>query len=154
RRRPTQAALWGVIVLAAGALLGLGFWFTAALGAARGELEAEAARAAAAEKDREAEAERARADRQLAQTQEFFGLQRAVEKRSASPEPGWTWDNLTDLGKAARMAPAAEHLVELRSEAATALGSLDVRLGRRLSKGVSAACVAIDPRGRLLALGQ
>jgi WD40 repeat protein len=139
RRRPAQAAQSGVIVLAAAALLGLGFWFSARIGLARGELEAEAARGSAA--------------RQLAQTQGFFGLQRAVEKRSVSREPGWTWANLADLGKAARMAQAAEHLPELRSEAAAALGGLDVRLNRPLVKGRYAASVAFHPNGRLLALG-
>ena len=39
RRRPAQASLSAVTALAVAALLGLGFWFSAQIGAARGELE-------------------------------------------------------------------------------------------------------------------
>jgi WD40 repeat protein len=145
RRRPALAALFAVAVLAVITLLGLGFWFSGEMGAARGALEAEVVRSASAH--------------QLAQTHEFFGLLRTVEKRSASPEVGWTWANLADLKKIAQMAPAADHLVELRTEAAAALGGIDVRLRdsaspKVLGQDFHARTLAYDPRGRYLAIGQ
>src|SRR5262249_53350516 len=88
RRQPALAALAGACSLAVVALVGLGYYFSDRMGAARGALQAEEARSAAA--------------RQLAETHEFFGLLRAVEKRSARPEPGWTWANRVDLARAAR----------------------------------------------------
>jgi WD40 repeat protein len=159
RRRPGLAAVSAVCLLAFGALLALGFSWSASLGVARGALEAEVARADAAESARLAEETRASAARQLAQTHEFFGLLHTVAKRSARPEPGWTWANLADLGKAGRLPPAAEHLVELRNEAATALGEVDVRLSATVTPEVlgqpfELECLAFHPQGRYLAVGQ
>jgi WD40 repeat protein len=146
RRRPALASLSAVSILAVTAFLSLGFYFSARMGEARGALQAEEARTAAA--------------RQLAQSHEFFGLLRAVERRHARQEPGWSRDNLADLRKAAGMAPAAEQLAALREEAAAALGGLDVRRLERtervkvLGQPFAVRCLAFDPRGRYLALGQ
>jgi eukaryotic-like serine/threonine-protein kinase len=139
KRRPALAALSALCGLATLALLGLGFWFSAEMGAARGALEAEAARTSAAD--------------HLAQTHEFFGLLRGVEKRSAQPQPGWTWANFQDLARAVSLSPGLEEAVDLRTEAATALGSIDVRELRTIGKGIEVNCLAFHPKGRLLALG-
>jgi len=139
KRRPTLAALSAVCVLAGVALLGLGFWFSAAMGAAGAALRAK--------EDRACNAER------LGQTHEFFGLLRGVEKRSARPQPGWTWANREDLAKAAALPLASEHLAELRSEAALALGSIDMRQVRTVAENFQAGCLAFQPGGSLLALG-
>jgi WD40 repeat protein len=154
KRRPVPAALYAFSAFLVVLLLGLGFWFSAEMGAARGNLKAEEARRAAAELAREAEAAGARAARQLADAQHLFGLHRAAEQRSTRAEPGWTWANLADLENAARLAPAPAELVELRSEAAAALGSIDIRLCGRVGKDFNADCLAFHPGGRLLALGQ
>ncbi len=139
KRKPALAALAAVYLLAGIALLGLGFWFSAKMGAAGVALQA-----------RE---ERARDAEQLAQTQEFFALVRGAEKGSARPEPGWTWANVEDLTRAATLPLAGEHLAELRSEAATALGSIDVRPIGTIGEDFQAACLAFHPGGNLLALG-
>jgi WD40 repeat protein len=76
-----------------------------------------------------------------------------VEKRSAQPQPGWTWANVDDLTRAATLLPASDRLTELRSEAATALGSIDLRLVGTVGEGIDAACLAFQPGGSLLALG-
>jgi WD40 repeat protein/tRNA A-37 threonylcarbamoyl transferase component Bud32 len=140
KRRPVPAALAGVSLVAAGLLIGLGFWFSARMGAARGELAAQEARTEAA--------------RQRGELQEFFGLVRQARERRARPQPGWTWDNLDDLRKAAALPAAAEGMVELRTEAAAALGAIDVRQARVVCEGVNVHCLAFQPTGRLLALGE
>jgi serine/threonine protein kinase/WD40 repeat protein len=140
KRRPTLAAVTAALSLAVVALLGLGFYFSQRVGEARGALEAEEARTTAA--------------RQLAQTHEFFGLLRAVEKRSAQPQPGWTWDNGKDLAAAVRLPPAAAHQAALRTEVAAALAGIDVRPGAVVGEGFDADRLAFHPGGRQLALGQ
>jgi hypothetical protein len=140
KRRPLAAALAGVSVAVAGLLIGLGFWFSARMGAARGELAAQEARTEAA--------------RQRGELQEFFGLVRQARERRARPQPGWTWDNLDDLRKAAALPAAAESPVDLRTEAAAALGAIDVRQAEVVGEGVNAHCLAFHPTGRLLALGE
>jgi WD40 repeat protein len=140
KRRPVTATLAVVAVVAAGLLVGLGLWFSARMGAARGELAAEEARGEAAH--------------QRAQLQEYFGLVRQARERRARPQAGWTWDNLQDLRKAAALPPAAEHVAELRTEAAAALGAADVCQPRLVGRGVNAYCLAFHPGGRLLALGE
>jgi formylglycine-generating enzyme required for sulfatase activity/WD40 repeat protein len=140
KRRPAMAALSAVCVLAGVALLGLGFWFSAEMGAAGVALKAKE--------------ERARDAERLAQTHEFFGLLREIEKRAVQRNPGWTWANHDDLVKAAALAPAGQHLVNLRSEAASALGSIDVRRRPAVKEGFDAASLAFHPDGRRLALGQ
>jgi hypothetical protein len=132
KRRPAAAALAAVSSLAVVALLGLGFWFSAQVGAARGALDGA---------------------RQVADTEKFFGLLRAVEKRSVRREPGWTWANLEDLHRAADLPAAAEHLEELRSETADALGAIDVRPARVVGQGFNVDSLAFHPSGRWLALG-
>jgi WD40 repeat protein len=144
RRRPGMAALSAAVVLAAGLLMAGGVWFSIAMARARGALEAEEARSET----------RAR----LAEANEFFGLVRGVEKRSARPEVGWTWANLADLERAARMAPAADHVLELRAEAVAALGGIDVREARSivpeaLGQPIEIQSVAFHPHGRYLAVG-
>src|SRR5262249_25106572 len=90
----------------------------------------------------------------LAEEREYFRLFSQVRERRADPQPGWTWTTLDDLHKAALLPAATEHLAELRSEAAGALGAIDVRLLRVLKEGFAADCPALQPDGRRLALGQ
>ena len=139
KRKPAVAALAAVCVLAGVALLGLGFWFSAEMGSARAELKAR--------EDRARDAER------LAQTHEFFELLRGVEKRSVRRLPGWTWANVDDLTRAAKLLPAGESLTDLRSEAATALGTIDVRPAGTIHHDFHAVNLAFQPGGSLLALG-
>ncbi len=139
KRRPAGAALAGISVAVVVLLVGLGLWFSARLGAARGDLAAEEARTASA--------------RQRAVLQEYFGLVRQARERSARPRAGWTWDNLDDLRKAALLAPATEN-AELLGEAAAALGAVDVRPVGPTIQDFQADCLAFHPRGWLLALGQ
>jgi WD40 repeat protein len=133
RRHPALASLSAVVLLSVAALLGLSFWFFHRLGLAHGETAGA---------------------RALADEREYFSLFSQVRERRADPQPGWSWNNLDALHKAARLAPAAGHLAELRSEAASALGAIDVRPLRVLKEGFNADCVAFHPDGRRLALGQ
>jgi WD40 repeat protein len=132
RRQPALAALGALSIVAVVGLLALGFWFSARIGA---------------------EGERTQAAQRLAQTHEFFGLLRAIEKRSTQREAGWTWANQDDLASAVALVPAGERQLELRSELATALGSIDIRPCGVVGEGFDAACLAFHPDGRRLALG-
>jgi WD40 repeat protein len=124
-RRPNLALLFAVVLLAVAALLGLSFWYVHNLGQAE-----------------------ARADER-----EYFRLFSQVRERRADPQPGWTWDSLADLRQAVRLPAAAEHLAELRSEAASALGAIDVRRRGVVAENLNAGSLAFHPRGRWLALG-
>jgi WD40 repeat protein len=90
---------------------------------------------------------------QLAATQEFFALLERVRQRRSEPSVGWTRDSLADLRRLAALPPAAEHLPELRSEAASALGGVDLRRVATLGDGFDVYDVAYSPDGRWLALG-
>jgi hypothetical protein len=133
RRRPLLAAL-GAFSAAALVLLLVGaFWFSARLGAARGE---------------------AAAARELAGTREYFVLLGKVRERAFRHPPGWTWASADELAQAAALPPAAAGLPELRTELASCLGTVDVRETGRAGERVSAFRLAYDPRGRWLALGE
>jgi WD40 repeat protein/tRNA A-37 threonylcarbamoyl transferase component Bud32 len=92
--------------------------------------------------------------RQLAASKEYFNLLHQVRQRLEQRRPGWTWANAADLARAAILPPAAERAAELRTEAAVHLGALDLREVGRAGKGLTASCLAYDPQGRWLALGE
>jgi WD40 repeat protein len=154
RRRPAVAALYGVSAAALVALMGLGFWFSVTLGASQGVAEAARTREAAARTETAAAESNARAARELADTREYYRLLSQARERRAEPQPGWTWAALDDLTAAARLAPAGQHVVERRSDLVNTLSATDVRLVRALAPGFTAHCLAFDPTGRYLALGQ
>jgi WD40 repeat protein len=133
RRRPALAALSAVVAVSVAALLGVSWWYFHNLGLAHGEVAGA---------------------RALAEEREYFRLVSQVRERRAEPQPGWTWASLDDLHRAAGLAPAGEHLAELRGEAAGALGGIDLRLRRVLKEGFTADCAVFRPDGRRLALGQ
>jgi WD40 repeat protein/predicted Ser/Thr protein kinase len=147
RREPALASLTGLSVLALLLLLGVGFWYSARLGAAQGDAAAASARALAAENEAEAA-------NQLAGTREYFGLLSAVRERAARRPTGWTWANAADLARAATLPPAAEAVAELRTELADCLSSVDVRASGHVAKGFTAFQLVFDPHGRWLALGE
>lgn len=92
--------------------------------------------------------------RRIGSTQEFFSLLNQVRQRQADPAPGWTWENLDDLRRAARLPAAAQHGPELRTSAAAALSTFDLRRARTVAEGFRAYASAYTPDGRLLALGE
>jgi WD40 repeat protein/predicted Ser/Thr protein kinase len=147
RRQPALAALAGLSVVAVALLLAVGFWYSARLGAARGEAAVAAERAGAAE-------QAVAAHRDLAETREYFGLLGQVRERALRRRPGWTWAGADDLARAAALAPASNDLVRLRTNLAECLAGVDVREVGRAGEGFTAYALAFDPRGRWLAMGQ
>jgi WD40 repeat protein len=139
RRHKALTALYAVSALAAALLLAAGLWFSSRLGEARAERQAAQTSAAAAEK--------------VAQADRYFGLVHRARERAARPRAGWTWAALTDLAAAGQLPAAADKLAELRTEAAGALGAVDVRRVGVLGKGFVAYSIAWHPGGELLALG-
>ncbi len=158
RRHRALAALCGMSFLVVVAGVGVALWFSATLGEARARVQAEAARrdleAQAAQDHLDAQTTRAEAASLKANLLEFYALVRGVEKRAILREPGWTWLNRADLARAAARPAAREHLADLRSEAATAFGTLDVRPAGSCAEGLTPDCLAFDPLGRWLAIGQ
>ena len=126
-------------------LLGSGFWYSARLGAAKGEADASALRAATAEKE-------SAAARELADTREYFALLGRARERALRRRNGWTAASAEDLRRAAALPPAAAGLAELRTELAHCLGSIDLHESGRVAKGLTAYALEYDPRGRWLAL--
>ncbi|HTK77149.1 MAG TPA: serine/threonine-protein kinase, partial [Gemmataceae bacterium] len=96
----------------------------------------------------------AKTAQQLASDHEFHALIDHVRQRRVDPQPGWTEKSLADLRLAARLAPAAENIVHLRTEAIAALTSIDLRPVRTLAPGIDAYDLAYSPDGRWLALGE
>jgi WD40 repeat protein len=133
RRRPVLAGLGAFSAATVLLLLGGGFWYSARLGAARGE---------------------AAAARELAGTREYYVLLGRVRERAVRRPPGWTWESEKELTQAAALPPAAAGLPELRTELASCLSARDVRETGRAAEGVSAYRLAYDAKGRWLALGE
>jgi WD40 repeat protein len=146
KRHRALAALYAVSCVAVVALVGLGLWFSAHVGAARARQEALEARA-----DRERE--RAVAAEGLAEARRFFGLLTQAREQIARPRPGWTWRALDDLARAARLPDARSRTFELRSEAASCLGGVDARLALTLDETPRVTSVAWHPSRRLVAVG-
>jgi WD40 repeat protein len=113
RRRATAS---GLLVGLAGALVGLTAW--AGWHGVRLALPERANRAA--------QADLQSAREQLA-LREYQALLYRARSRAQRREPGWTWVNLDDLRRAARLARSAEQRAELRAEAVTCLGAIDLR---------------------------
>jgi serine/threonine protein kinase/WD40 repeat protein len=132
RRRPDLAGLSALALTAVVAAVTVGGWLSVRLAVARAET---------------------RAAGQLAEVQEFFATFERVRQRRTEPSVGWTRDSLADLRRLAALPPAAGHLPELRTEAATALGGVDLRRVRTLGDGFDVYDVAYSPDGRRLALG-
>jgi len=135
----------GLSVVSVALLLGSGFWYSARLGAAKGEADASALRAATAEKE-------SAAARELADTREYFALLGRARERALRRRNGWTAASAEDLRRAAALPPAAAGLAELRTELAHCLGSIDLHESGRVAKGLTAYALEYDPRGRWLAL--
>jgi WD40 repeat protein len=83
---------------------------------------------------------------------EFFAKLERVRERRADPAEGWPADNLADLADLARQPPAAATARDLRSEAAAALATPDLRLVGAVADGWKPYAVAFTPDGRALAV--
>jgi WD40 repeat protein len=158
RRHRALTALYSLSFLVVVGGVGLALWFSATLGEARARVQATAAQhdleARVAQDHLDVQTARAEAAHQKADLQEFYALIREVEKRAVLKEPAWTWLNQADLRRAASGPAAVEQRVDLRSEAATAFGTLDLRPAGFCAKGLTPDCLAFDPLGRWLAIGQ
>jgi WD40 repeat protein len=83
--------------------------------------------AAIADAKSAASAAQAKASADLAESNQFFTVLERIRIRRAEPKVGWTQTTLGEIRALAALTPAIDHLVELRSEAAFALGGLDLR---------------------------
>src|SRR5262249_9718505 len=90
---------------------------------------------------------------QRADAQRFHAGLAAVRARRADPYPGWGQESLGQIRELAPMEPAADHLPELRSEAAAALAALDLRAVRAIGEGFATYNPAFSPDGKVLAAG-
>ncbi|HZU36591.1 MAG TPA: serine/threonine-protein kinase, partial [Gemmataceae bacterium] len=140
RRRPGLTALATASVAASLAMVGLVISQAADVGRARGKLDGAEAPAAPAQAQ--------------AEPPNFNALLSRVREHAAQPTAGWTRANIEDLRRAAALAPARDKLVDLRTEAATALGAIDLRKLGIVAEGFNADLAVFDPTGRYLALGQ
>src|SRR5262249_9308498 len=138
---------YAVSTLAVLTLLCLGFWFSARIGAAQGQLAAERA-----ERERfEAAAEHSR---KLASVSDYHRLLNQVRERNQQAPAGWTLGGLVDLRRAVPLLPGPGYTSELRSVAAACLGGVTLRELRRLGVGSVPAVLAFHPDGRTLAVGE
>jgi eukaryotic-like serine/threonine-protein kinase len=147
RRRPAKAALFAISALVLLVFLPGWAWYGSRLARAREHTQL-VERAAEAEHKARASAEEA------AWTQEFYRVLFEVKERRARMPPGWTWDNLRDLRRAAGLNPSPENFPALHTEAAAALAGVSVRPVRAVAPGFTAFHAAFTPDGGLLALAQ
>jgi WD40 repeat protein/tRNA A-37 threonylcarbamoyl transferase component Bud32 len=133
RRNPALAGLTAVAIAAVLAAVGVGGWLSFRLAVSRAETQAA---------------------EQVAATQEFFTILERARQRRLDPRPGWTRESLADLHRAGALPPAADYLLELRTEAAACLSGVDPRPVRTFSDDFPVYAVAYSPDGRRLALGR
>ena len=84
---------------------------------------------------------------------EFVDILERVRRRRTELEPNWPADNLADLRTLAASPVAAGRQAVLRTEAAAALGGVDLGLPRVVAEGFDAYNPAFSPDGKTLALG-
>lgn len=96
----------------------------------------------------------ASAARQMANVQEFYARASHAAETLADGAPGRSWSALDDLRAAANLPIVDRDVVRMRSLAATALATMDVRPTARLAKGMMSAAIAFSPNGRRLAIGE
>ena len=141
KRHPAPAALAALVAVLAVGVPPLVVWN-------QGKLDKSRAVAAEAENARVAAVA-------LADVRELFGLQSTARRRAADRPTGWTWENRTDLAKAAALAggePATT--ADLRSDAVTALLAADLRPAEPIARNLTTAVMTPSPDGTLLALGE
>jgi WD40 repeat protein len=147
RRHPAAALLAAAAVVFVFVLLPLGVWYQFSLTEAR---NAEQVAEQLTDAARKAEA----SAREAAATHEYHALLNRVRTHGSDEPPGWTWDALADLARAAALPTPYRDPAELRTEAATCLGTIDLRLKTILSPSVSAGALAWSPDGRTVAVAQ
>ena len=170
RRNPANAALGGVlaavlILTTLGSILAAGRFARLAQSereSARSERSArqEVSRRAKAELAAWAEADQARAasemSRVAAQSETYHRILSRARSLRVGRLPGWRDEALSELARVATMPALLRDLPELRTEAAAALGTPDIRLVSRIDLPASdLASFAFSPDGRtLLTAGQ
>jgi len=155
RRNPVVASLVAFVVLTLLVVPPAAILYQSRLAAAEKLADAET-RATGEARRAETEARRAESEaNQAATTKDYFNLLARVQRRSAEPHPGWTWDALQDLTKAGGYTDlASRDPVELRSAAAVCLSAPDVREVAVAGVGMTAGAIAYRPDGKLLALAE
>ncbi len=132
-----STAIFAFLLTVAAALVGRYYWLAKA-----NQAEAAAIRVVAA------------ADRKLAEADRFGALLNQTRQRNANRPPGWVNQSLEDLAAAAGLTPAANHLAQLRSEAAQCLASVDVVQQTPVGTTANYACLSFVPDGSRLAVAQ
>ncbi|MCE9567355.1 MAG: protein kinase [Planctomycetes bacterium] len=155
RRNPVVASLVVFVVLTLLVVPPAAFLYQSRLTAAEKLADAES-RATGEARHAEIEARRAETEaRQAAATKDYFNLLARVQRRSAEPHSGWTWDGIRDIAKAGGYTDlAARDPVELRSAAAICLASPDLREVTSAAHGMPAGAIAYRPDGKLLAIAE
>lgn len=149
QRRPYVAASIGLaIALFAAITVGIPYMISqqSQLALAKSEQQIQALKL----KEQTIVAEQANA---LAATQEYHATVREVREQRVKPSPGWTWNALNLLQKAAELSAAGKDLMELRSLIAETMTTLDVREAGRLENVRAAGSMAISRDRRFLAVG-
>jgi eukaryotic-like serine/threonine-protein kinase len=101
---------------------------------------------------RAAAAELAEAEERAA-AGKFVDILEQVRRRRTDLEPSWPAENLADLRTLADLPVAAGRQAVLRTEAAAALGGVDLGLPKVVAEGFDAYNPAFSPDGKTLALG-
>src|SRR5262249_32347165 len=91
---------------------------------------------------------------QLASARERFALESSIDRRVIDRPPGWSWENRTDLIRAAELTTDPAARVGLRSAAAVTLLAPDFRPVEPVAGGLTASAVATSPDGSVIALGE
>lgn len=95
----------------------------------------------------------ARQAKALAATKEYHATVQEVRAQRVKRSPGWTWNALDRLRKAAESPAAEKDMVELRSLIAETITTTDVREAGRLSGILNVGSMAISRDRRFLAVG-
>lgn len=154
RRNRTEATLALITALALLLLVGVGFWFSARMGVAQGELLAERAERARQAELAAAQTREAEQAQKLGATSHYFRVLNKIHERTLRGPAGWTETSLAELRQIATLVPGPEHLPELRGVAATCLSGVTLRKARTIQVGTACSALAFSPDGKTLALGQ
>ncbi len=152
-RRPWLVGLASVAMLSIGVAISVGLW--AAYRAAKFDAAEEHDQLVRAQM--KGEQDQTEADLQAAKEREelqrFYAALERVRQRRADPQAGWSRQNLNDLRELAKLGPAKDFLVDLRSEVAAAASAVDLVPAGMWAEGTRTYGIAFSPDGRWLAAG-
>ncbi len=92
--------------------------------------------------------------REAEATHRYYELVNRAREGSSLRRAGWTWEGLDVLTEASKVPTKSRTPADLRTEVATCLAGVDLRLVGDLAKNENPFCLAFSSDGRRLACGQ